>query len=36
VFTAEYLDWRPVYVVHEVAREVGIFAVRDRWVYDPM
>jgi hypothetical protein len=36
VFTAEYFDWRPVYVVDEGAREVGIISVRERWVYDPM
>jgi hypothetical protein len=36
VLTAEYFDYRPLYVVDEGEREVEIFAVREAWTYDPM
>ena len=35
-FTAEYWDYRPVYVVNEEGHEVIFFAVRAKWVYDPL
>jgi hypothetical protein len=35
VFTAEFFDYRPVFVIDREGREVEVFSVRSRWVYDP-
>lgn len=36
VFTAEYWDYRPVYIVDPVGREIIFIGVRAAWVYDPI
>jgi hypothetical protein len=35
-FTAEYFDYRPVYIIDLEGQEVEIFAAPPKWVYDPL